>query len=57
MSKQCPICKNVSIGNTTKFCHQDGTVMEELKECSKCGEDLLDHFKFCPKCGTKQEQK
>jgi ribosomal protein L32 len=55
MSKQCPECGNISINDTTKFCHQDGAVMVELKACS-CGERLLKHFKFCPKCGTKQEK-
>jgi ribosomal protein L32 len=56
MSKQCPVCKNVSINNTTKFCHQDGAVMEELAKCTQCGEDLLVHFKFCPKCGKEQKK-
>jgi predicted RNA-binding Zn-ribbon protein involved in translation (DUF1610 family) len=55
MSKQCPVCGNVSINDSTKFCHADGAVMEDLRACS-CGERLLKHFKFCPKCGAKQEQ-
>lgn len=54
MSKQCPVCGNVSINDSTKFCHADGAVMEDLRACS-CGERLLKHFKFCPKCGAKQE--
>jgi predicted RNA-binding Zn-ribbon protein involved in translation (DUF1610 family) len=53
MTRQCPKCKNTTINDSYKFCHKDGTVMEDLKKCTTCNNSLLDHFEYCPKCGER----
>jgi predicted amidophosphoribosyltransferase len=53
MTKQCPECKDISIDDEAKFCHRDGTQLNELDACNHCGAKFLPHFKFCRKCGLK----
>ena len=50
--KECPICHKYS---DKPFCYKDGAKMIDIPTC-QCGYELLDHYKFCPQCGTEVKQ-
>lgn len=49
MNKECPVCHRLEINDTYDYYINDGSVLVELRKC-ECGKQILDHWKFCPKC-------
>ena len=52
MNKECPECHRLEINDDYKYCVNDGSVLVERRKCV-CGTQILNHWKFCPKCNNK----
>lgn len=47
--KECPKCHDIQL-DYVNYCRKCGVKMESPKKC-ECGNDIYDHYPFCPKCG------
>uniref|UniRef100_A0A6M3JP52 Uncharacterized protein n=1 Tax=viral metagenome TaxID=1070528 RepID=A0A6M3JP52_9ZZZZ len=55
MNKYCPKCSVPYFASQANFCTTDGTKLEGLKKCPKCGNEILPPLvdpngKFCGNC-------
>lgn len=49
--KICPKCGDIDAFGINNYCYKDGAKLIEVPVC-KCGKELIDIYKFCPKCGV-----
>jgi predicted amidophosphoribosyltransferase len=55
IAKVCPQCGDRDVFGNNNFCFKDGAKLKEVPLC-QCGQELLDFYKFCPKCGLEIKQ-